>query len=399
MLKPQMAKDWQNKIDLFSLENKKIVYTHLIDNSIFWVHNLTQKKELVFLDEDYAVYDCYEHGFYIVYLISDSGKDLLNLTLNHILKLTDKNYVHCILSDSKLKNDLVDIFEKTIDSNNFNYSILNINSEILTEKEPFDLFNMPKMKYFFACTNIIGDKRKTASEWSAKNVDKLQYDFKYSLTYFYHKFGFCYYQKGNQPLEISNRENKVFLYSKHSGEHTERYRLVKKAIDTERIQEKPYTTDDWFWYFVNYNYYHMPFFTDYNTCKFNLVMETQPPNELKEYSNLFLSEKTLKALMVSTPTYVLLQYPVYQNLKEAGFYFLNEEFGKYDNSCDILSNGNTKAYDVNYDNFCEWLTNCSDIEFNEMFEKTYKRSINNKSILESYLNSDKEKEINLLINS
>ena len=37
-----------NKIDLFSLENQKIVYTQMIDNSIFWVHNLTQKKELVY---------------------------------------------------------------------------------------------------------------------------------------------------------------------------------------------------------------------------------------------------------------------------------------------------------------------------------------------------------------
>ena len=394
-----MAKDWQNKIDLFSLENEKIVYTHLIDNSIFWVHNLTQKKELVFLDSDYAVYDCYEHGFYIVYLISDGGKDLVSMTLNDMLKLIEKNYVHCLLSDSRLKNELINIFEKIIDSNNFNYSILNINSEVLTEKDPFDLFNMPKMKYFFACTNIIGQKHNKASEWPAKNVDKIQRDFKYSLTYFYHKFGFCYYQKGNQPLEISNRENKVFLYSKHSGEHSERYRLIKKAIDTGRIQEKPYTTDDWFWYFVNYNYYHMPFFTDYNSCKFNLVMETQPPVETKPNSNLFLSEKTLKALMVSTPTYVLLQYPVYQNLKEAGFYFLNEEFGKYDNSYDMLSNSNIKAYEENYDNFCKWLTKCSDIEFNEMFEKTYKKSINNKTILENYLNSDKEKEINLLINN
>ena len=150
MLKPQMAKDWQNKIDLFSLENKKIVYTHLIDNSIFWVHNLTQKKELVFLDSDYAVYDCYEHGFYIVYLISDGGKDLVSMTLNDMLKLIEKNYVHCLLSDSRLKNELINIFEKIIDSNNFNYSILNINSEVLTEKDPFDLFNMPKMKYLIA---------------------------------------------------------------------------------------------------------------------------------------------------------------------------------------------------------------------------------------------------------
>jgi hypothetical protein len=56
------------------------------------------------------------------------------------------------------------------------------------------------------------------------------------------------------------------------------------------------------------------------------------------------------------------------------------------------------SYDENYNKFCEWLKKCSDTEFNEMFQKAYKKSINNKSILENYLNSDKEKEINLLIN-
>ena len=66
-------------------------------------------------------------------------------------------------------------------------------------------------------------------------------------------------------------------------------------------------------------------------CKFNLVVETQSLLTFKSEKylideNKFFSEKTLKALMVSTPAYVLLQHNVYHSLKDYGFYFLNEEF-------------------------------------------------------------------------
>jgi hypothetical protein len=397
MLKPSMSNDWQNKIDFFSLENQKIVYTQLIDNSIFWVNNLTQKKELVFLNKEYAVYHCYEHNFYIAYLIKDDA--VSNVMANDLRTLIEKNYVHYVLNDSRFALQTKDILLDLSNSDNFDYSILMICSEVLTEDNPFEIEKFEKLKYFFSCTNMISSDKKSNSKWALENADKMKVDYKYSLTYYYHKFGFCYYQKGNQQLEISNRKNKVFLYSKHSGEHTERFKLIKQAIDTDKIEEKPYTNDDWFWYFVNYNYYHMPFFNDYNTCKFNLVMETQPPIQINNNSNLFVSEKTLKALMVSTPAYVCLQYPVYQNLKKAGFYFLNEEFGKYDNSSDLLSNSNIKAYETNYNKFCNWLKNASDDKLNEMFEKAYIKSINNKKVLEDWFASDKNEEINLLINT
>jgi len=389
MIKPNLSENWQNKIDLFSLENEKIVYTELIDNSIYWIHNLTQKKELVFLNKEYAVYHCYEHGFYIVYLINQGGEDFVNLTINDLTKLSEKNYVHYVLNSSAISNRYLQIYENQNVFKNFDYSLIMICAEILTENNPFIVNRLKKMKYFFSCTNMIAENRISKTcQWAIDNVDKLKIDYKYSLTYYYHKFGFCYYQKGIQELEISNRKNKVFLYSKHSGKHTERYKLIKQALETGKIYEKLYTSDDWFWYFVNYNYYHMPFFTDYNSCKFNLVMETQPPSLIKDYSNYFVSEKTLKAMMVSTPTYVALQYPAYQSLKNAGFYFLNEEFGEYDEN----------TYVQNYNNFCNWLKDSSDEELNDMFEKTYKKSINNKVVLENWFNSDKDYEINLLIN-
>ena len=79
--------------------------------------------------------------------------------------------------------------------------------------------------------------------------DRFILDFRYSLTYFYTKLGFNYFQKGNHLLTNSNRINKVFLYSKSIS--TIRDKTIKLAIDTGKIYEKVYSDEDWFWYFNN----------------------------------------------------------------------------------------------------------------------------------------------------
>jgi len=378
------SKGFVNKIDLIELKGQKIVATKIIDNSVFWVYSLASDSEMVYIDDVFMIYYSEKFHFYTLYFIESSQNNEISFftNKNDILK---NNYFHYLICETQ--DYLIKLFEESDFGENFDYSILTINSEVLTELEPYDFKKLKKFKYFFSCTNLLSHDRKTQSEWLLNHSDKMIMDFKYSLAYFYYKFGFCYYQKGNQELEISNRKDKVFLYSKHSGEHTDRYKLIKNAISTGKILEKPYTSDDWFWYFVNYNYYHMPYFVDYNSCKFNLIMETQPPNLNSLNANQFASEKTLKGLMVSTPCYISLQSPVYESLKDYGFYLLNEEFGEYTEN----------SYQTNYNNFCNWLTNCSDFEFNEMFEKCYEKSKNNKTILEKYLYGDKIKEIELLL--
>jgi hypothetical protein len=114
-----------------------------------------------------------------------------------------------------------------------------------------------------------------------------------------------------------------------------------------------------------------------------LVTETQPIDGNTLMHN-FLSEKTLKALMVDTPSYVLLKKEVYDVLKDYGFYFLNSEFGDEGMS--------------NYNEFCDFLTSCSDNEFNNLFNNSFKKSKSNKITLEGYIYSIKDDEIKLLIN-
>jgi hypothetical protein len=321
------------------------------------------------------------------YVDNDTNNIFENLT-----KLTNTNTISFVLSDGRYCKDLINKFEKN-DIPNFSYSLLNFNSEVLTDKDPHNMDEYTKLKYLFSCTNIIGrtDKHENVkSNWLTNNPEKFILDYKYSFIFFYHRFGFNYFQKGEQNVEISNRENKVFLYSKsHRSTGHPRWESIKLALNTGKIYEKSYSEEDWFWYYANYNYYHTPFAIDYNTCKLNLVMETQSVPKVESIendlaTNNFFSEKTLKALIVSTPAYVLLQRNVYKELTDYGFYFLNKEFGE-------------SGY-ANYERFCEFLKNASESDIDELFNKAYEFSKHNKKKVEEYIYSDKVKELNLLFN-
>jgi hypothetical protein len=143
--------------------------------------------------------------------------------------------------------------------------------------------------------------------------------------------------------------------------------------------------EDKFWNNLRYNNYHLSFFTDYMSSKINLVTETQPPSFYNQPNlSRYITEKTLKSLMVTTPSYLLCQKETYDNLKDHGFYFINEEFGQYNLD--------------NYKKFVTFINDCNDFVFDQFFQRTFKKSKLNKIKLEEYIYSDKTKEINLLIN-
>ena len=80
----------------------------------------------------------------------------------------------------------------------------------------------------------------------------------------------------------------------------------------------------------------------------------------------------------------ILKKEVYDVLNEYGFYFLNSEFGE--------------PGMLNYNMFCDFLTTCSEDEFNNLFNGSFEKSKNNKIKLEKYIYSIKDDEIKLLIN-
>lgn len=392
------SRGFENKIDFLNVRDSKMIFSDVTNSSVFWVHKLASDFEMVYLDLEFFVFYSKKFNIYSVYFtaVNNSFVEFLEKKLN--LFLDKNNFIHYILSDGSQRESIIDFIENKFEHENFRYSLLNINSEVFYDTEPVNLYKCKKASYVFA-GGTITNKTENNIKWLENNSEKFILDFKYPFTYFYHKFGFVYFQPGEQKLEISNRENKAFLYSKNAGTHTTRYASIQSALSTGKILEKPYSNDDWFWYFVNYNYYHMAFFTDYNLCKFNIVTETVEPANYTPKSNQFLSEKTLKALMVATPCYVLLPAVVYNDLKEYGFYFLNSEFGDYTNE-NVPANDKIKSYprkwNENYHKFLDFLKLSTDDEIDNFFIKCYEKSKKNKTLLETYLNSDKTKEINLL---
>ena len=367
----------ENKLSLDDIVGKNIITCLSRDGVIYWVYYLDPTSENISLNRDYMILYSKKYDTYFIYFITET----LKLVSEKIEFLTKKNYVHFMLCSFGELQNFVDYFESN-EIPNFNYSLVNYMSEPLFEDQPNKLENFKKLKYYFSSTEIFKriNGSNQPSDFQTNYGHKFKLDYKYSLTYFYIKLGFNYFQKGNNIIKVTDRLNKVFLYSKTKTEW--RKILVDKAKDTGRIYDKPYLDEDWFWGFFNYNQYHMPFYVDYNTCKFNLVTETQPIDGNTVMHN-FLSEKTLKALMVDTPSYVLLKKEVYDVLKDYGFYFLNSEFGE----SEILS----------YDKFCDFLTSCSDDDFNTLFINSYEKSKNNKIKLEEYIYSIKDDEIKLLI--
>lgn len=365
-------KDKQNVLTIDDIVDSKIILCVSTDIVLYWVYYLSPDSNIVSVNNNYVIFR-FNDGDYIVQITNSNE----NIVMNIVNLLTKKNYVHFVLCDFDRVNDYITKFESD-NIDNFNYSLVNYMSETVYDTEPRPLDKLSKIKYYFTSTNVLSrsGNKNVPSDFQTNMGDRFILDFRYSLTYFYTKLGFNYFQKGDHQLTNSNRLNKVFLYSKSIS--TVRDNTIKLAIETGKIYEKVYSDEDWFWYFNNYNQYHTPFVADYNSCKFNLVTETQPQETHGVLTGLFFSEKTLKTFLVPTPSYVLLQEEVYNQLIFNGFYFLNVEFNN------------------NYEDFCRFLKDCTDKDMDSLFESTYYKSKSNKLKLEEYIYCKKQKEIDLL---
>jgi hypothetical protein len=365
-------KDKQNVLTIDKIVDSKIILCVSTDIVLYWVYYLSPNSDIVSVSNNYIVFRLND-GEYIVQITNSNENTVMNI----VNLLTEKNYVHFVLCDFDKVNHYITKFESE-DIKNFNYSLVNYMSETVYDTEPRPLDKLNKIKYYFTSTNVLArsGNQNVISDFQTNMGNRFILDFRYSLTYFYTKLGFNYFQKGNHLFTNSNRLNKVFLYSKSIN--STRDKSIKEAIETGKIFEKTYSDEDWFWYFNNYNQYHTPFIVDYNSCKFNLVMETQPQESNGQLVGLFFSEKTIKTFLVPTPSYVLLQEEVYKQLISNGFYFLNVEFNN------------------NYKDFCDFLKNSGDKDMDELFELTYHKSKSNKLRLEEYIYSKKQREIDLL---
>jgi len=355
-----------------NFENKKIIACLMDDISIYWVHTLESNKEIIFYDDNYVVYQSQK----CLYLYC---KKDLNNSYHDLLELSNKNYVHIVFSDFTNINNTLEILDH---NNKIDYSVVNHMGETQYDNSPIKINSLKNIKYYFSCGDLLNKDTNQISEFQESN--KFILDYRYSLTYFYIKLGFNFFEKGEVSLHNESRKNKVFVYSK-SKNGSERETLLNEVITLDRVHNKVFNEEDKFWNDLRYNNYHLSFFTDYMSCKINLVAETQPPSFYNQPNlSRYITEKTLKSLMVTTPSYLLCQKETYDNLKDHGFYFINEEFGQYNLD--------------NYKKFITFINDCNDFVFDQFFQRTFKKSKLNKIKLEEYIYSDKIKEIKLLLN-
>lgn len=255
--------------------------------------------------------------------------------------------------------------------------------ETTFEDHPRRLIDLKNYKYYFSCCDIL------KKNYSYNQISELQYkdnfiiNHLYSLIYFYVKCGFNYFNKGKLNFIVEQKEIGVFLYNK-SDDRGWRNQFVNQLKDTNRVTIKSFSEEDRFWMNTNNNLLHTPFIVDYNSHRINFIFETQPPFDTSNVHAKFITEKTLKALMVETPSYVLLQKETYESLRNYGFYFLNEEFGEYNLE--------------NYEKFVKFLETCSNHKLLLLWQESSRKSEANKIKLENYIYSYKEYELKLLLN-
>lgn len=359
-----------------NIQNKKIIWCLKSDLCLSWVHNLTQNK-IIYDESD--TYEIYYSNIYDVFFFYFKGDDSNYETiLKNISLLKDlQNYVHVILCDFRSIIKVIELLDR---SNEVNFSIVNHLGEMMYDDKPILVKDLKNIKYYFSCCDLFNEKNIICD---LQITNKFIKDYRYSLIYFYFKLGFNFIQRGEHVIENNKPTDGIFLYSK-SNEGSQRYELIQMVSDSKKLVTKEFYESDVFWFGVNNRTVHTSFLIDYNICKFNLIMETQPLTKNKNVLSRFITEKTLKSLLIPTPSYVVMQEDVYNELIENGFYFLNQEFGDYNL--------------VNYEKFCNFLKNTSDDIFNELYISSIKKSKLNKIKLEEYIYSDKIKELKLLLN-
>lgn len=358
-----------------SIKDSKIIVCLLDDIAIRWVHYLDPSKLLHIENNDYMVYqskDCY----FLYY-----KKDYVSLI--NLIKVNHTNYYHWLLTD--FAN--VDKALKELDNlhiSDFNYSIVNAMGETTFEDHPRRLLDLNNIKYYFSCCDILKKTHNNRNEISEiQNGDNVIINHLYSLIYFYVKCGFNFFEKGRLNFDIGKRKPGVFLYNKNEDRGWRNY-YSSNLINNNKTTIKSFSGEDSFWMEMNNNLLHTPFIVDYNSHWFNFVFETQPPFDISNTHARFITEKTLKVLMVETPSYILPQKETYNSLIAAGFYFLNEEFGEYNLE--------------NYEKFVIFLKTCNHVDLEVLFTKAFEKSKDNKIKLEDYIYSYKEYEIKLLTN-
>jgi hypothetical protein len=224
-----------------------------------------------------------------------------------------------------------------------------------------------------------------------KSDSELFVDLKLSLPYYFyrHQISLVDFEKVG-VIETPNVLDKIFYYGRRLEENDVNQK--NRAYFITKI--KGFLNSDWFvtsnihknieFSNIGVGLYHFGNFFDYKCCMFNLIFESLSVDCVRDYQ-VWISEKTLFAVLFSNPFILFANNYVLNTLKEMDIRILNDEF-----------DGNNVEEKVI--NFCHFMNNSSYAERRELYEKYLKISEQNRKHLLEYINNPKKDIINFLIN-
>jgi hypothetical protein len=363
----------KNFMKHIEIKNSKIIIG-IGSDAIYLSYNIFQNKKLIYQTDICSFYFIKDKNCYL--LLINIRVDVVEFKkhISPILnKYTHTNKIHILLTAECHGIGTVYNFIDKNYNNSLKYTICMIAGEIYSDQF-VDNVNDDLFKGILTSTyntNIIDNL-----------ADKSKYDlnYLYTLIYFYYLGGYYLGVVDDNVISNNHRFPKIFYYSKLNNPKKQFIELIEKNIPNELLYPKHYTNDirdlTKFSKTPHLSHFTTSFF-DYTTCMFNLTFESS-------IYNGYMTEKTLKAIISNTPTFLVINDDVYHSLKEYGFYFLNDEF-----------DGNSIM--ERYLNFIDYFKKCNETEIKKLYERTSILSLNNRKLLYQYIHSYKDKELEYLL--
>jgi hypothetical protein len=209
------------------------------------------------------------------------------------------------------------------------------------------------------------------------------FDLLLPFRYFRYYIGYYYLEElvNNIPLpKYDKSKAKLFSYVRAYGASGWRNDILNSNPKIGKmIKSKDSANDAYDLLYPKYK--HFEAINDYLYCNYNMIFETL---NYTNNSERFITEKTYKGLFFGKPIMLVTCYETLNELKEMGFYLLNFDF--------VESITTSQDVDRSINLFSEWLDTASEDEIEERYNKSLKKSIQNRHKLMEYLNDYSEME-------
>jgi hypothetical protein len=357
------------------IENSKIIIA-IGNDSIYLTYNIDTNKKLIYENQVSSLYFLENENCYLFLNNNRVSIDEFKKYIHPLLKqFLIKNKIHILLS-AESNDELIKIIQfinTNYQNSSIKYSIVMIAGELYSESF---LKNIDDNLF----KGIITSTYNTNIVDSLLDKEKYNLNYLHTLTYFYILAG--YYLGVEDATVSTNNERfpKIFYYSKSNECKEEFINIIEESVSNKFLYPKHYTDN------IKYLNKFLPYertihfttsFFDYTICMFNLTFETSVDKE-------YMTEKTLKAIISNTPTFLVVNDDVYKSLTDYGFYFLNDEF-----------EGNTIR--EKYSNFIDYFKKCNETKIKNLYDSTSIKSTNNRKLLYNYIYSPKVKELKYIL--